>query len=55
MCENAERAGESSTMISGSFGKYVEVPYNFASRQPTLIVFASENFVGEKLLSVSVA
>jgi len=42
-------------MISGSFGKYVHVFYNFASRQPTLTVFASEKFVAEKLLSVSSA
>jgi len=53
MCENAERVGESSSMLRGSFGKYVYVFYNFASRQPSLNVFASEKFVAERLSSVS--
>jgi len=55
MFENAEIAGESSSMLSGSFGKYVYVFYNFASRQPALTVFASEKFVAERLSSVSSA
>jgi hypothetical protein len=55
MFENAERAEESSSMLSGSFGKYFYVFYYCASRQPVLTVFASEKFVAESLSSVSSA
>jgi hypothetical protein len=55
MCENAEKPGESSSMLRGSIGKYVYVFYNFVSRQPSLNVFASEKFVAERLSSISSA
>jgi len=55
MFENAEGAWASSSMLSGTFGKYVYVFYNFASRQRALTVFASDKFVAEGLSSLSSA
>ena len=56
MCENAERAGESSTVLSGSFVRKIRLRVlQFASRQPALTVFASEKFVAVILSSVSSA